>query len=84
MDYHGPTGQFTVSKEQLEMATHNFYYALARVRRANDLPLTPYEKKTGLTDADHTMKAIVDAADQLGIKLGGNWGHEIDVSKYKN
>lgn len=82
MQYHGPTDQFTVSQKSLEAATHDFMYAIAQIRKTNNLPLTPYKKDIGLESHDHIMKGIVDGAKKLGINLGGNWGNEIDVSKF--
>jgi len=50
----------------------------------NNLPLTPYERNGCLEPVDHIQKAIVDGARTMGINLGGNWGNEIDLSKYKD
>lgn len=84
MEYHAPTGQFTVSSNSLGKATHELMYALAGVRKMNNLPLTPYERNGCLEPVDHIQKAIVDGARTMGINLGGNWGNEIDLSKYKD
>lgn len=83
MQYHGPTGQFTVSKEDLERATHLFYVAIAKIREANNLPMHPYEHGAW-DDAYSLMSTIQNAAKALGIELGGQEPNEIDVSKYDN
>ena len=81
MNYHFPTKQFTVDSRKLESAAYSFIYALRHVREASGLPLTPYDREGGLTNADHAQKGILDGAKAMGIDLGGDWGNEIDVSR---
>ena len=81
MKYHVPTGQFTVEKDSLEMAGYNLIYAIRHIRDMAGLPHTKYQKKGPLSDADHAQKGILDAAKALGVDLGAEWGHELDVSE---
>ena len=81
MNYHHPTKQFTVEPHKLEHAAYSFIYALRHVREASGLPLTPYEREGGLTNADHAQKGILDGAKAMGIDLGAEWGNELDLSK---
>ena len=83
MKYHGPTGMLTVSKDDLERATHLFYVAIAKIREANNLPYHPYEHGAW-DDAYSMMSVILNAAKALGIELGGETPDQIDVSKFKD
>lgn len=80
MKYHAPTKQLTFRVDDVERASFFFLYAIKNIRVSSKRPLTPYELKTCLRPDDLAMKAIIDAAEALGIDLGAKWGNEIDVS----
>jgi hypothetical protein len=81
MKYHAPTDEFTISKKSLEMAVHNLLYSMRHIRAMDKLPQTKYEREGGqLSHADHAQKGIIDAAKEIGIDLGGDWGNEIDIT----
>jgi hypothetical protein len=81
MKYHAPTGQFTVEKKALDMASHAFLFAIKQIRINDDLPLCKYKTTGPMLASDHAMKAIIDGARHLGIDLGAEWGNEIDQSE---
>ena len=81
MQYHGPTGQLTIKKENLENATHLFYVLIAKIRKQHNLPLHPYGHPTW-DEALSQMNLVVGIAKSCGIDLGGEQGNEIDVSKF--
>lgn len=83
MQFHAPTGQFTIDINSCENAAHNFLFAMAHIRKMNNLPLGAYELDGALSSADHSQKAIIDGAKAMGIDLGACWGNEIDLSKFK-
>ena len=82
MEYHAPTGQFTVAKKGLEYAAHSFLYAIANIRKMSDAPSTPYEQLGKLTPAELAQQRIINGAEALGINLGSTFCHEIDLSKF--
>jgi hypothetical protein len=81
MKYHAPTKQFTVSKENLDMAYYSFIYAIRHIREIAGLPMTRYQRDGMLSNADHAQKGILDAAKALGIDMGADWGDALDVSE---
>jgi len=81
MKYHAPTGEFTVSKSDIEMAAHSFIYSIRNIREAAGLPMTKYKREGPLEAADHAQKGLIDAAKYIGIDLGAEWGEDLDVSE---
>lgn len=80
MKFHAPTGEFTVDANDMKMAAHSFRYAIRSIRELAGLPMGKYRKDGPLESADHAQKGILDAAKALGIDMGAEWGHELDVS----
>ena len=80
MKFHAPTKQFTVSQSDLAMAAHSFEYAIRHIRELANLPMGKYARDGALASADHAQKGILDAAKALGIDMGAEWGHQLDVS----
>jgi len=52
---------------------------MRHIRLQAGLPLDRYRQEGGLTDADHAMKAILDAAKALGIEMEAEWGEQLDL-----
>mgnify|MGYP000001356615 CR=1 FL=1 len=84
MEFHAPTGEFTVSHQKMEHASYLFLHAMAKIRKLNNLPLVPYEREGLLQDVDHAQNSIIEAARALGINLGAQWCHELDLTKFEN
>lgn len=80
MKYHAPTNSFTLDHGNLREAANTLLYAMRKIREISGLPLTKYDRDGILTDADHAQKAIINAANTLGIDLGAKWGNELDLT----
>lgn len=83
MKYHAPTGQFTISPEALKRASFGLLYAMGHIRDMSKKPRKPYKSDGALTPCDYACKGIIDAAKDLGIDLGADWGHELDLTDSK-
>jgi len=83
MKYHAPTKQFTVSPDALARASSSLLYAMGHIRDMAKKPRKPYKSDGALTPCDHACKGIIDAAKDLGIDLGADWGHELDLTSEK-
>ena len=84
MKFHASSGEFTVPLTDLKSAAGAMYYAIAKIRQMSKKPLTRYERSGALQPCDHAMKAIIEAAEAMGIDLGARWGNELDVTAYAN
>jgi hypothetical protein len=83
MKYHAPTKQFTVSPDALARASSSLLYAMGHIRDMAKKPRKPYKSDGALTPCDYACKGIIDAAKDLGINLGADWGHELDLTSEK-
>ena len=81
MKFHAPTGQFTISADAMKRASMSLLYAMGHIRDLEKKPRTPYKLKGGLTPGEHACKGIIDAAKDLGIDLGADWGYQLDLSE---
>ena len=81
MIYNVQAKQLTFDIKDIEKAGYLLLYAIRTLREACNLPLDRYEMKGGLQDSDHAMRAIIEAADCVGIDLGARWGNDLDVRK---
>ena len=81
MKFHAPTGQFTISPEALKRAAASLKYAMGHIRDIAKKPRRPYKHEGALTPCEFACKGIIDAAKDLGIDLGAEWGHELDLTE---
>lgn len=81
MRYNFQSKAFTISENDLHLAALNGLYAIQRIRVFAGTPLTKTERTGALSDVDHAEKAVIDALKAIGIDLGADWGHELDVTK---
>ena len=81
MKYHAPTKQFTLSQKDIEHAALSLTDAIRRVREIGGRPLTKYKVDGPLEAPEFAQQRIIDAANCLGIDLGAQWGHDIDLSE---
>lgn len=79
MKYHAPSKGFTVSREEMEQAASLLLYSLRHIRFLAKLPLDRYKTEGGLDDAEHAQRGILEAAAKLGIDMGAEWGHDLDL-----
>ena len=80
MLFHAPSKRLTFSTKEVERASFYLRNAIKNIRVACKRPLTPYKYDGPLRNDDFAMKSILDAAKELGIDLGAEWGAELDVS----
>jgi hypothetical protein len=80
MKYHAPTGQFTVSHKDLEHAARCMKAVIKHIRELSGKPLTKYVVDGPMEAPEFAQQRVIDIAKSIGIDLGSEWGHEIDVS----
>jgi hypothetical protein len=56
---------------------------MGHIRDMAKKPRKPYKSDGALTPCDYACKGIIDAAKDLGIDLGADWGHELDLTSEK-
>lgn len=72
-----------IPTEDAKSAAAYLLYAIRNIKQQAELPLTPYKHDGPLSHADHAMHGILEAAERLGIDLGGSrWGNEIDSTNH--
>lgn len=79
LKFHAPSGCFILPRDGLAKTAHNLRQAMRRIREAAGLPLDRYEVSGSLSPADLAQQNLVTIARDLGIDLGAEWGHEIDL-----
>ncbi len=82
MTFNAKNGLLQISPHNARCAGDGFLCAIRNIKRGADLPLTPYKSEAPLSYADQAMRNIIDAAETLGIDLGGRWGNEIDSTNH--
>ena len=71
---------FLVSVDDMSKVGLYLRLALRGIRELDALPLGRYERSGRLELADHVQRNVLEAAEYLGMTLGGRWGNEIDLS----
>ena len=79
MKYIASSKSFTITQKELEMASCSLIHALKHIRQLAGLPLDRYHHEGPLENADFAQKAILDAAKEVGIDLGAEWGDQLDL-----
>lgn len=79
MTYDPKTKTLRVKPEDLDRAHASLMWALKNIRLTAGQPLDKYEKPGPLEPVDFAMKAILDAAEALGIEMDARWGHNLDL-----
>lgn len=83
MKYDPKSNTFHISATDMQLAFHSLLYSMRNIRKMAGLPLDKYKHDGPLTDACYAQKGILDAANHLGIEMGGEWGEEIDLRENK-
>ncbi len=78
MTFNAKNGLLQFSPQDASAASANLLCAIRNIKRAANLPLTPYKHDGPLGWADHAMHNILTGAEHIGIDLGARWGNEID------
>lgn len=81
MKYNPKTKSIEITLDKIDHAAYLLKFAMRHIRLQAGLPLDRYKKDSGLDDADHAMKAILDAANTLGIEMEAEWGEQLDLRK---
>lgn len=78
MTFNAKNGLLQLSPDDAKAASANFLCAIRNIKRAANIPLTPYKSDGPLSYADHAMHNLITGAEHLGIDLGARWGNELD------
>lgn len=76
-------GVIQITPEEAKRAADYLLYAIRKVKVGAALPLTPYKHDGSLSEMDHAMHAILEAAEALGMPIASaRWGNEIDSTPH--
>jgi len=79
MKYDPMKNRITITTEEAQLAAGCLIYALRSIRELAGLTLDKYERTGLLEPADHAQRGILEAAKNLGIDLGAEWGNQLDL-----
>lgn len=80
MQYHAPTGQFTLGEPDLKRASMYLRDAIKQIRITAGLPLTAHKHAGPMGSPQFAEKSLLDAAQALGMDLGARREGQLDVS----
>lgn len=79
MNYNPRKKLIQITIKEADKVYTNFIYALRSIRHLAGLPLDKYEQEGPLTHVDFAQQGILQAARNLGIDMGAEWGNELDL-----
>ena len=79
MKFHAQSESLIIPLESLKRTALNIRYSMKAIRELAGLPLDRYEVPGALSEADHAQQRLITVARDLGIDLGSEWAHEIDL-----
>lgn len=79
MNYNPITKKLEITTEKADTAAQQLLWAMKHIRLSSGLPLDKYEHDGPLNGPDFAMKGILDAAKELGIDFGVQWGCQLDL-----
>lgn len=82
MQYSAVHNKLLVTPEELKQFSIELRYAMADIRKALKVPLTPRKREVGLERIDHIERSILTACKSIGVDLGAEWGDKIDLSEF--
>lgn len=80
MKYHAPSNQLTIAPQDLQAASRSMLWAILSIRQSAGLDPKGYQIENSMTKAHFAETAILRAASDLHIDLGGENAGDIDVS----
>lgn len=83
MEFHAPTGRFTLSQDNLRLASLGLLDAIRQVRRLSGMPLSPYRIEGSMQAPQFAEQSILDAASTLGIDLGAKRFGQLHLDEKK-
>lgn len=81
MRYNAQTECFELTKKELDSVGVYAFNALKHVREMAGKPLDGYDV-TVLREEDHAQQSILEMAKAVGVFLGDDWAHNIDLRKH--
>jgi len=82
MNYNPIKGVIQITPDEAKSGALYLLNAIKQIKKSAGIPLTPCERNDILQPPDFAMKSIIEAAERLGMDLGGRWGNEIDSTKH--
>jgi len=79
LQYHAQVKAFVIPSDAFEDISRHIYAAMKGIREVAGLPMDQYEVKGSLSQADHAQQRLISLANSIGINLGSDWAHEIDL-----
>jgi len=80
MKYHAPTGQFTITEDAMKRASMDLLFVIKSIRDTHKLDPKGYDwLKEGDSNAHTAERAILTAAQSLGIDLGSDRPGQLNV-----
>lgn len=84
MEYSAVHNKLLVTPEELKRFSSEIRYAMADIRKALKVPLTPRKREGGLEKIDHIERNILHACKIIGVDLGSEWGDSLDLSSFNS
>lgn len=79
MKYNPKSDSVEIDLNNLKMAYLSLVYAIRQIRIMANLPLDKHKRDGVLEPSDHAQRAIIQAAEAIGINMGAEWGEQLDV-----
>ena len=83
MKYSAVHNSLIVKQEDLKGFQDDIRFAMANIRKAMKVTLAPRKREVGLEPIDQIERDLLSACQRLGIDMGAEWGHTLDLSKFE-
>lgn len=80
--YNSKSNCMVVDLSSLKMAQLSLLFAIKQIRIMANLPLDKHTRNV-LEPSDYAQRAIIQAAEAIGIDMGAEWGEQLDVRDIK-
>jgi hypothetical protein len=80
MKYSAIHQKFIIDEGELKRASHMLLHTMKRSRILAGVPLGKRKSEGALTNLDYVEMGIIEIAKAIGIDLGAEWGHDIDLT----
>lgn len=81
MKYSAVHKGLVVKQSDLERLANSAIEAMRIYREVTNTPLGKRERKGPLSGIDHAERELLLGLNALGVDIGAQWGHELDLSE---
>lgn len=84
MEYSAIHNGFILTQDDLKRFSNHLKYTMKEIRKATGTPLTKRKRDAPMDRIDLIERGLLDAAKSIGVNMGSEWGHELDLSEPDN